>query len=108
MAQTVKKKPACNVGDLGLIPGSGRFPGVRKWQPTPVSLPGEFHGHRSLAGCSSQGHKESDVTEQLTLIHLVSDAAGAVVSKRGGPALLELLPLRKKANAYFKISVPMD
>ena len=48
------------------------------------------------------------MTEQLTLIHLVSDAAGAVVSKRGGPALLELLPLRKKANAYFRISVTME
>ena len=62
-----KKKPACNVEDLGLIPGSGRSPGVRKWQPTPVFLSGEFHGHRSLAGYSSRGHKESDVTERLTL-----------------------------------------
>ena len=31
-------------GDLGLIPGSGRFPWRREWQPTPVFLPGEFHG----------------------------------------------------------------
>ena len=74
---------ACNVGDLGLIPGSGRSPGVRKWQPTPVFLPGEFHGHRSLAGYSSRGHKESDVTERLTLTHLVSDATGAVTSPLG-------------------------
>ena len=35
----------------------------RKWQPTPVFLPGEFHGQRSLAGYSPQGHKESDTTE---------------------------------------------
>ena len=36
---------------------------IRKWQPTPVSLPGESHGHRSLAGCSPWGHGESDMTE---------------------------------------------
>ena len=35
------KESACNAGDLGFIPGVGR-----KWQPTPVSLPGEFHGQR--------------------------------------------------------------
>ena len=36
---------------------------------TPVFLPGEFHGQRSLVGCSPQGHKESDTTEQLTHTH---------------------------------------
>ena len=48
----------------------GRFdPSVRKipwrmaWQPTPVFLPGESHGQRSLVGYSPQGHKESDTTE---------------------------------------------
>ena len=48
-------------------PWVGKFPWSRKWQPTPVFLPGEFHGHRSLAGYSPWGHKESDTTEQLTL-----------------------------------------
>jgi len=38
----------------------------RKWQPTPVFLPGEFQGQRRLAGYSPCGHKESDMTEQLT------------------------------------------
>ena len=50
IAQSVKS--ACNAGDLGLIPGSGRCPWRRKWQPTPVFLPGESHGQRSLAGYS--------------------------------------------------------
>ena len=36
--------------------------------PTPVSLYGEFYGQRSLVGYSSWGHKESDLTEPLTLI----------------------------------------
>ena len=38
----------------------------REWQPTPVFLPGEFHGQRSLVCYSPRGHKESDLTEQLT------------------------------------------
>ena len=35
----------------------------RKWQPTPVFLPGESHGWRSLVGFSPWGHTESDTTE---------------------------------------------
>ena len=35
----------------------------RKWQPTPVFLPGEFQGQGSLVGCHLWGHTESDTTE---------------------------------------------
>ena len=35
--------------------------------PTPLFLPGEFHGQRSLVGYSPWGHKESAMTEQLTV-----------------------------------------
>ena len=56
--------PACNAGDLGSIPGLGRFPRRRKWQPTPVLLPGKSHGWRSMVGYSPWGHRESDTTEQ--------------------------------------------
>ena len=37
----------------------------RQWHPTPVLLPGESHGRRSLVGCSPWGLKESDTTERL-------------------------------------------
>ena len=37
----------------------------RQWQPTPVLLPGKFHGWRSLVGCSPWGREESDTTERL-------------------------------------------
>jgi len=37
----------------------------RQWHPTPVLLPGKSHGQRSLVGCSSWGHEESDMTERL-------------------------------------------
>ena len=42
-----------------------KIPWRRKWQPTPVFLPGESHGQRSLVGYSPRGRKESDTTEQL-------------------------------------------
>ena len=57
------KESTCNAGDLGSIPGSGRFPWRRKWQPTSVFLPGEFHRQRSLAGYILWGRKELDMTE---------------------------------------------
>ena len=63
---SVGKESACNAedsGDPGSIPGSGQFPRGRKWQPTPVFLPGEFHGQRSLVGYSPRGCQESDTTE---------------------------------------------
>ena len=47
----------------GPDPWEWRIPWKRKGQPTPVFLPGEFHGPRSLAGYSIQGHKELDTTE---------------------------------------------
>ena len=66
------KASACNAGDPGLIPGLGKIPWRRKWQPTPVLLPGKFHGQRSLVGYSPWGRKESDKTEQLHFTSLHS------------------------------------
>ena len=57
------KNPPATAGDAGSIPGSGRSPWRRKRQPTPVFLPGEFHGQRSLQGYSPWGHRELDTTE---------------------------------------------
>ena len=60
------QNPPANAGDArdsGLIPGSGRFPWSRKWQPAPVFLPEKSHGQRSLVGYSPWGRKESDTTE---------------------------------------------
>ena len=50
------KESACNAGDLGLIPWSGRSPGERNGYPL-QELPGEFHEQRSLVGYSPWGHK---------------------------------------------------
>ena len=40
-----------------------KIPWRRKWQLTPVFLPGESHGLRSLEGYAPWGHEESDTTE---------------------------------------------
>jgi len=50
----VKNLPASveDIRDMGSIPVLGRFPWRRAWQLTPVFLPGESHGQRSLAGYS--------------------------------------------------------
>ena len=61
-----RKESACNVGDLGSIPGSGRSPGEGNSNSLQYSS-GESHGQRSLAGYSPCGLKGSDMTERLTL-----------------------------------------
>ena len=55
------KESACNVGDPGSIPESGRSPG--KWQPTPVFLLGKFQGHSRPSAYRLWGYNESDTTE---------------------------------------------
>ena len=54
-------------GRLGFDLWVGKIPCRREWLPTPVFLPRESHGQRSLGGYSLWGHKKSDTTEQLTL-----------------------------------------
>ena len=60
----VKTLPACRRHRrCGFDPWVGRVPWRRKWQPTPVFLPGESHGQRSLVGYSPWGRRELDMTE---------------------------------------------
>ena len=58
------KESACNAGDPSSIPGENPLKERRKWQPTPVFLPGKSQGQRSLVG-HVHGVTESDTTEQL-------------------------------------------
>ena len=67
------KEPACQCRRdkrCGLDPWVRKIPWGRKWQPTPVLLPGKFQGWRSLVGYSPWGRKESDLTECLILCYL--------------------------------------
>ena len=63
-ALVVKNLPA-NAGDIRhrFDPWVGTIPWRRAWQHTPVFLPGESHGQKSLVGYSPQDHRESDMTE---------------------------------------------
>ena len=65
------KDSACNAGnagDWGSIPG-GEDPLEKEWQPTPIFLPGEFLGQRSLAVYHSWGYKELDTAEWLIQLY---------------------------------------
>ena len=65
MGPLVKNLPA-NAGDIrdaSLISGPGRSPWRKRWQPTPVLLPGESHGQRGLAVYGPWRHEELDTTE---------------------------------------------
>ena len=60
----VKNQPAnaCQCRRRGFDSWVGKISWRRKWQSTPVFLPGKSHGWRSLAGYSPWGHKELDTT----------------------------------------------
>ena len=69
------KESACNVGDAGLIPGSGRFPGGAHGNPLQYSCLENPHGQRNLVGYSPWSRKELDMTEQLSATpHCISDS----------------------------------
>ena len=66
------KEPACQCrrcNICGFDPWVEKISWKRKWQPIPVSLPGKFHGQRSLAGYSPWSCKKSDMTEHVQLTH---------------------------------------
>ena len=65
MAQTVKN--LLTHGQRGFNPWAWQIPWRRQWLPTPVFLPEEFLGQRSLASYSPRGCKESDKMERLTV-----------------------------------------
>ena len=83
---SVGKESGCNPGDLGFDPWVGKIRWRKKWLPTPVFWPGEFHGLYSPWGC-----KESDMTEQpssffffspsKTSSHIITYAESSFLSK---------------------------
>ena len=69
------KESACNVGDLGSIPGLGRSPGGGYGNPLQYFCLENPHEQRSLAGYSPRGRKELDMTEQLSTAQHVKKAS---------------------------------
>ena len=70
VAQMVKNCLQCR--RPGFDPWFGTIPWRRAWQPTPVFLPGESHGQKSLVGYSPSGHKKTDTTERLSTAQFFS------------------------------------
>ena len=68
----------------------------RKWQPTPVFLPGESHGQRSLVRCSPWGCEESDTTERLHFHFLLSCIGG-----NGNPLQCSCLENPRDGGAWW-------
>ena len=74
------KESVCNAGDPSWIPGPGRSPGRGHGNPLQYSCQENPHGQRSLVGCSPWGHKELDVTGQLSATqHILYTGASQVV-----------------------------
>ena len=61
-----------------------RFYWRKKWQSTPVFLPGESHGQKSLVGCSPWGRKESDMTEHAHIWPIAACLLGCLRAGRAG------------------------
>ena len=85
MTQMVKNLPAPR--RAGFNPWAGKIPWKRAQQPTPVFLPGESHGQRSLVGYRPWSRKDSDATEQLTLSFSFSFSLHDQHGSAGGFAL---------------------
>ena len=79
MAQRVKCLLQCK--RLGFDPWFRKIPWRKKWQPTPVFLPGKFCGQRSLVGYGSWGCKELDMTERTQ--HTLSKQRQYQLESRG-------------------------
>ena len=94
-----------------MIPGSGRSPEEGNGLPTPIFLPGESHGQRSLVGYGPWGRKESDATEWLTLSISVLVWTPPEFSQMAFPLLLghyhQVLFLFKKMYIPYNIKFPI-
>ena len=64
------KESTCQCRGCVVDPWLGKTPWNRKWQPTPVFLPGKFHGQRNLVGCSPWGHERvsHDLVQQNSIL----------------------------------------
>ena len=67
----------------GFNPWVGKIPWRKAWHPTPVFLPGESNGWRSLVGCSPWGCKESERLKQLSMYTHTQDKEEPNI-RRGG------------------------
>ena len=100
------KASACNVEDLGSIPGSGRSPGEGNSNPLQYSCL-ENPMDRGMVGYSPWGHKESDMTEQLFfLLFFVSQGACPLVGLLGHIVVLFLF-FKGRSVMSSRVAIPV-
>ena len=101
------KEPACQYRrhqEYGLDAWVGKIPWRRAWQPTPVFLPGESHGQRSLMGYSLWGHREWNMTEA----HAQNSVFLASMHRTGCPSLCTDLCKNKGQQTSFLSSTSVS
>ena len=99
------KEPACQCRrhkTCRFDPWIGKIPWRRKWQPTPIFLPGESHGQRSLVGYSPWGHKELDTTERLSTHAYTSQSESAGCT---GFSKIKIELLTSLKRWFFKVLI---
>ena len=97
------KESTCQFRRHGFGPWVGKFTRRRKWQPTPVFLPGESHGQRSLVRYSPWGRKESDMNERLNSNNC-SDERSFFRDGAGPGAVASLCGDKLTQSPFFKWS----
>ena len=110
--QQSNKIPFPSSGDLpdpGIEPTSPALQVIslllwrRKWQPTPVLLPGKSHGRSSLVGYSPWSRKESDTTERLLFTSLLLSPWGSPLTTRLPGNSLALFFTMKNQKLIFML-----
>ena len=90
----------------GFDPWVGKNPWRRKWEPTPVFLPGWFHWQRCLAGYNPWDLTESDMTEWLSILIMSSCLGLSVSCSRWVRKELMMIEgtVSRKGNSYWTLS----
>ena len=84
----------------------GNIPWRKKWQSAPVFLHGKFHGQRNLLGCSSQGCKESDMTQCTHTRNVLQD--GYKLISLAVPSLKDISAISSGFPFYLQLHVPLS
>ena len=87
----------------GFDPWVGKIPWRRAWQPTPVFLPGESHGQRTLAGYSLWDHEESTQLKWLSTLVCMPTAFSVFFPIKGNNRILRQISCLQKTMALIKI-----
>ena len=94
------KESTCQGRRCRFHPWVGKIPWRRKWQPTPVFLPGDSHGQRSPAGYSPWGRKKSDTPE---CAHTHTHTKHYIGASSGGWATRGNMKARQEVTAVAQV-----